>query len=180
MGHARQDRRKGRRPARLAAAGRVAVHRHRLRRHRDVHSQGAGRLPARHAHDGRRRRVVRVVFHAAVLRHPLPRHRRGRHTADALSRRTQHRKDQQGHDAAVFPHLSGAGRARGAAARLGRGLQVHVHPALGGPQRPDDLDLGHGAGVFLPVRHRQRHDRLRRVSVQGRGRRGRGAAHGHF
>ena len=62
----------------------------------------------------------------------------------------QHRKVQQGHDAAVFPHLSGAGRARGAAARLSRGLQVHVHPALGGAQGSDDLDLGHGAGVFSP------------------------------
>ena len=63
---------------------------------------------------------------------------------------------------------------------LSRGLQVHVHPALGGAQGSDDLDLGHGAGVFL-------------LSVTGsgmivygaylskrRGRRGRGAAHGRF
>ena len=41
-----------------------------------------------------------------------------------------------------------------------------------------DLDLGYGAGVFLPVRHRQRHDRLRCVPLQGRGRGGRGPAHG--
>ena len=64
------------------------------------------------------------------------------------------------------------------AARLCRGLQVHVHAPLGGAQGPDDLGLGDGSGVFLPVCHRQRHDRLRCVPVQGRGRRGRGAAHG--
>ena len=60
------------------------------------------------------------------------------------------------------------------------GYKFMFTPALGGAQGPDDLDLGYGSGVFLPVRHRQRHDRLRRVPVQGRGRRGRGAAHRHF
>ena len=178
VGHTRQDRRQGRRHPRLAAAGRLAVHRHRLRRHRDVYPQGAGRLARRHAHDRRRRRVVWRLLLAALFRHPVSHHRRGRHAADAVSRRAQHRKDQQGHDAAVFYHLRGAGRARGAAARLCRGLQVHVHAPLGGAQGSDDLGLGDGSGVFLPVRHRQRHDRLRCVPVQGRGRCGRGAAHG--
>ncbi|MFR6425528.1 MAG: hypothetical protein ACLUNO_08250 [Oscillospiraceae bacterium] len=79
----------------------------------------------------RRRRVVRRLLLAALFRHPVSHHRRGRHAADAVSRRAQHRKDQQGHDAAVFYHLRGAGRARGAAARLGRGLQVHVHARAG-------------------------------------------------
>ena len=35
----------------FSTVGLVAVHRYRLRCHRDVHPQGACRLPARHAHD---------------------------------------------------------------------------------------------------------------------------------
>ena len=87
-------------------------------------------------------------------------------------------KDQQGHDAALFPHLPRSGGARGAAAERGGGISFHVHPALGGSDRPDDLDLGDGAGVLLAVRHRKRYDRLRRIPLQGRGRGGRRAAYG--
>ena len=67
---------------------------------------------------------------------------------------------------------------RGAAAERDGGISFHVHPALGGSDRPDDLDLGDGAGVLLAVRHRQRYDRLRRIPLQGRGRGGRRAAYG--
>ena len=58
------------------------------------------------------------------------------------------------------------------------GYRLYVHPPLGGPDGSHDLDLGYGAGILLPVRHRQRHDRLRCVPLQGRGRGGRGPAHG--
>ena len=67
----------------------------------------------------------------ALLGHPLSHHRGGRHAADAVPRRTQHRKDQQGHDAAVFHHLPGSGGARGAAARTRRRAIVSCSPRAG-------------------------------------------------
>ena len=87
--------------------------------------------------------------------------------AVALFGRAQHRKNQQDHDAAVFHHLPDPRGARGDAAGRKRGLPLHVHSALGGAQGPDDLDLGDGTGVLLPLRHGQRHDRVRRVPLEG-------------
>ena len=46
-------------------------------------------------------------------------------------------------------------------------------------ERPDDLDLGDGSGVLLAVRHGKRYDRLRRISVEGGGRRWRWAGTRH-
>ena len=57
------------------------------------------------------------------------------------------------------------------------GISVYVYSAVGGPDRPHDLDLGHGAGVFLAFGHRQRHDRLRGLSLSAGGCGGSGAAY---
>ena len=178
MVDARQGRRQGRRPSWLAAARGLAVHCARLRRHCDVHLKGTGGFSRRHADDGGHRVVVRHVLLHAVFRHPVSHHRGRGDAADALFGRAQHRKNQQDHDAAVFHHLPDPRGARGDAAGRKRGLPLHVHSALGGAQGPDDLDLGDGTGVLLPLRHGQRHDRVRRVPLEGRGRRRRRAAHG--
>ena len=131
LGHPGQDHGQGRRPAGLAAPGRLHVHRHRLRGHRHLRPQSTGGLGAGHPHAHGRWQLVCLLLRRALLRHPLPHRRGGGHPADPVPGRQEHRAHQQGYDAVVLYHLPGSGSPCGLPGRLRRRVSVHVRPPVG-------------------------------------------------
>ena len=133
LGHPWRNSREGGRCAGLAAAGGLPVHCYRVCRYCYLCAESAGGFPDRHPDDRRYRRLVRFLFGAALFGGALSHHRSGGHPAYAVPGGPQHRKDQQDHDAAVFPHLPGAGGTGIFPARRRGGISIYVYPAVGSP-----------------------------------------------